>query len=291
MNSIIEILTEYQVDFRHAGESSHVTSGWIGVICPYCGEGTGKYGLGIHLERLTCSCWKCGSHYLPEVIQLLTRLPWSTVREILRGLPKHTTVPGERIVGTLRFPPGIEPMALPHRNYLKGRNIDPDYAAQVWGVRGIGLTGSLAWRLFIPVSLRGEIVTWTTRALSDEGIRYLSAAKSMEKYSIKSLLLGEDLTRNAIVVCEGPLDAIRIGPGAVATCGLGVSPEQRARIALYPTRVICFDNEPEAQRRAQKLCRDLEVYPGTTTNILLETGKDPGDCDRSEIEEIRRRFL
>jgi DNA primase len=163
----------------------------------------------------------------------------------------------------------------------------------VWGVRGLGVAGRLSWRLFLPIHLNTEQVSWTTRSVGEvePGKRYLTAGVKESRMNPKALLYGEDLARHAIVVVEGPLDAMRIGPGAVATLGLKVSRAQVLRMSKYPVRVVLFDSEPQAQRTARKLCRDLEVFPGATYRVEVESGKDPGECSQGEIDEIRKRFL
>jgi DNA primase len=135
-------------------------------------------------------------------------------------------------------------------------------------------------------------VSWTTRSISysDRVTRYVSAALDEEKIFHKELLYGEDFARHAVIVNEGILDAWRIGPGAVATFGSGYSQEQLERIAKYPTRAICFDNEPEAQKRARKLSNDLSALPGETYNVLLDK-KDAADESKENIKRLRQEIL
>ena len=89
---------------------------------------------------------------------------------------------------------------------------------------------------------------------------------------------------------EGPTDCWKIGAGAVCTFGLAWTPAQLARIASYPTRVICFDNEEEAQKQARVLCAELEPFPGRTINVCLEA-KDPGSAQKEEIQCLRKEYL
>jgi DNA primase len=99
------------------------------------------------------------------------------------------------------------------------------------------------------------------------------------------------LVRHAVIVCEGPIDAWTIGPGAVATCGLGYTRSQLMELSQFPVRVVCFDREPAAQKRARRLARQLQVFPGETHVVELETGKDANECQRNEIMELRKQFL
>ena len=107
----------------------------------------------------------------------------------------------------------------------------------------------------------------------------------------KSLLYGEDHVRGAIIVCEGPTDVWRLGPGAVAVMGLIVTQEQIERLSRYPVRVVCFDREPEAKRRMNRLVDTLRQFSGETYAVELETGNDIASADQGEVDAVREMFL
>ena len=164
--------------------------------------------------------------------------------------------------------------------------------ADLWELGGIGPARELKWRIFAPVfDLQGREITWTTRAIGNDAKRYISAPVEKEEVNIKATLYGQHLARHSIIITEGPVDAWAIGPGAVATCGVGYTQTQAQLAAAYPNRAVCFDAEPAAQRRAEELCQLLAGMPGRTVNIELETGDDPASADPAEIMEIRQEFL
>ena len=107
----------------------------------------------------------------------------------------------------------------------------------------------------------------------------------------KSVLYGADHARHAVVVCEGPIDCWAIGPGAVATLGTAYTQAQALALARYPVRAVCYDAEPDAQRRAARLCQTLAAFDGTTVNVVLETGKDAAAASKAEVAELRKRYL
>jgi len=179
-----------------------------------------------------------------------------------------------------------------HLKYLIKRGFDPVITEKLWGVKGISLSSRLAWRLWIPIYYRGELVSWTTRDINDNsGLRYISASKDEEKIPHKNLLYGEDLAHHAIIIHEGPLDAWKTGPGGVAIMGLLWTPAQFQKMIQYPVRVVCFDNEIEAQKRADKLANELKCYPGETHIIQIESGEDVAAASEEEVAEIRDCFL
>lgn len=236
-------------------------------------------------------CWSCGGHSLYSILVELfdgdRKRAWDVTQNLapgtLRGTPKQQTPRGR-----LKLPKGLEELGEPHRRYLRRRGFDPDRVARTWGLKALGLTGRYAWRIWIPVHQRAAVVSWTTRAISDEASpKYLTAPPDCEKLPIKSLLYGDDLASSHAIVVEGPADAWRIGPGAVATLGVNVSNAQIKRISQFAVRAICFDNEPNAQRRAKALAHQLSLMPGVTYTLELDSD-DPGNATEKEIRSVRR---
>jgi hypothetical protein len=291
MTTIQDVLRELDVPFKSEGEHKNVRQGWIGCECPRCSSASG-FLLGIELDGHRCSCWQCGWMPLEAALAELSGRTRREVRELLGDREDA----GERATrddrrGRLRLPRGLGPLLPAHRKYLRQRGFEDTGALErLWGLQGIGVSGRLGWRIFIPVTLDGKTVSWTTRAIGDAAARYISASPEEEIVSHRRLLFGEDHARHAIVIVEGPFDAFRVGPGAVATLGVGFNQFQVERMARYPVRAICYDNEPSARRRARELADLLGVFPGETTVVTLDA-KDAGEASDGEIRRLRRWFL
>ena len=60
--NITDILDELGITYRRSGESKDVRSGWVGIVCIWCGRG--EYSLGI--RGWGCSFWRCGKHPLEK---------------------------------------------------------------------------------------------------------------------------------------------------------------------------------------------------------------------------------
>lgn len=287
-----DLLRELRIPFREFGQHHHVRQNNLGLDCPSCSPNAHRFRLGVHVDRLVCNCWVCGRKWLPEVLAAASGTPVRTVLAMLPAFASVSPVVDDRPRGKFTPPDGATSMLRCHRDYLARRRIDPDYAALVWGVGGIGLTAHLKWRLYLPVICDSSPVSWTTRAVGDRvGLRYVSATPEHESVPLKETLYGEHLAGGSVVVCEGPLDAVRVGTGAVATYGLTVTKAQLWRLARYARVAVAFDAEPAAQRRARQICSQLECFGGVVSNILLETGKDPADASDQEVRELRNRFL
>lgn len=295
-NELLSLLEDHNIPFVLGGSHRHVRQGWVGVDCPTCSPGTLKFKLGINLEHYFMTCWSCGSKRFSEGLEELTQLPRKECiklsillkDKVEEGLYKD--FPVKR--GKLILPKDLGPLLPQHISYLKTRKLDPDTLTRLWGVQGIGTAPKLSWRLFIPIKLHSQTVSWTTRSISNESHikRYDSAPAECESINCHSLLFGEDYARHSVIVVEGPFDVFRIGPGAVATLGVKFSSTQVSRISKYPQRCICFDNEPIAQQQAEKLAGELKVYPGQTHVVILDA-KDPGSADDKEVRKLRQLFL
>lgn len=287
--NLLDLLKVHRIDFREYGEDQHVSkSDWIGLECPWC-HNPGKYHLGINPRSGLCTCWRCGRKPIGETLARICRVEIQTIWPYLNH---HHRQPYKRAVrpeGFLKLPDNIEPMQAPHRKYLTDRGFNPVEIERLWGVQGIGIDRRFPWRLFIPIrNRRMETVSWTTRSISPTNPkRYMTANKSEESESIKSVLYGAEHTAGAVIVVEGPTDAWAIGPGAVATCGMILGRDQINRLARYPVRVICFDGSKDAQERAERLCRRLAMFPGRTEQYRLDSDDDPATADKSEIQDLR----
>lgn len=293
--TILDIFKEFNIPFALGGEHHHVREDWIGCDCPYCSPGSGKFRMGYKLSYHYFSCWICGRRSLYQVFTDLlgvsSRQAYDFVKD-LRGERPYQHVGDQKPQGRYIPPRGLVPLMTQHCRYLRQRRLEPQTTGQKWGLMGLGIAGRLSWRIFIPIQYRGQNVSWTTRSISEAvEHRYITAEPSKESICHKDLLFGEDNCRHAIVIHEGPLDVLTTGPGAVGTLGVNFSRAQFLKMLKYPVRAVCFDNQPDAQRRARQLRDQLSGHPGETYNIVLESGKDTNSADPAEVQLIRERFL
>lgn len=285
--NLIELLTLYKIPIKQGGEHRHVTANFIGFDCPYCSKQSGKFKLGYNLQTGFTSCWTCGPIRLVSALADITGESVHVLQSHLETI-ERIALPSVQHRGQLKLPSSLGPLLKVHKKYLSERGFNPDQLEKLWGVRGIGIAARLSWRIWIPICFGGEVLSWTTRSVADDPkLRYINAKPSEERVEAKSLLFGHDYVRNSIIVCEGPFDAMRIGPGAVATMGLGVTKKQVKKISMFPRRFLCFDNQEIAQQRARKLCAELSVFPGETFNLQIDA-KDPASASKKEINQIRK---
>lgn len=283
-----DILSRYGVPYQTEGR--YCRPGWLQFDCPFCdgGKDPNKPYCGFNLAGNYVHCWRCGAHNLTKTVSLVCRVDWPTALALTGDIERTRINPDDiKPQGKLIMPKGVGPLLSCHKRYLRKRRFDPDELKATWKIRGIGLASKLAWSIFIPIHYHGEVVSWTTRTLCDDGIRYISAGLVEESIPHKTLLFGEDFATTTTIICEGPFDVFAIGPGAVATLGTSTTPAQLLRMSRYPRRILCFDSEPAAQKRASVLCNQLAVFPGETFNLTL-TADDPGSAKPRELRAIRK---
>lgn len=282
----IEILQQYNIPYKTEGHH-HCRQGWIQTDCPFCGKNTHKWHLGYNISNKYCTCWRCGWHPLIKVIAELTGLSFRKSVKLIDDIPATSVPEIKQKTGKLTLPSNIGKLQLPHKRYLKQRGFDWKRLIKQWEIKGIGISAKLNWHIFIPISFRGELVSWTTRTIGNNKAKYNSAPVECESINHKTILYGEDYATNSIIITEGPLDVWKIGPGAVATFGMSYTTSQVERMTRFPRRYVCFDNEKLAQQKAKQLCDLLSIFDGETYNITLDS-KDPGEAKPKEIKQLRK---
>jgi hypothetical protein len=284
-STLAELLERFRVPVKSGGAHRSVRRGWIGIDCPFCSPGSGTFYLG--LSGGSANCWRCGPLKLPDVLRALD-VPDRDARAVVKALWAARSPLPTRRTGVFT-PPAFGRLRAVHKAYLRGRGFDPDELVRLWRVGGIGLVPErdMSWRVYIPVTWRGKDVSWTTRSVGDDNpLRWMTSPPDRESLFHKHLLFGWDYVRHAAVVHEGCTDVFRTGPGAVGTFGVGYSEAQVALLASLAVRVICFDAEPKAQRRADRLADELSVFPGDTYVVRLDS-PDPGSATPREVKHLR----
>lgn len=289
--NVAEILAELGIAYVEGGTHKSVRHGWLGVeSCPFCGHG--DYYAAFPQNGCVMACWACGSRGFVESLQRLSGKSYPALHDYLMDSDYYRRGPQQRQTGKYT-PPQTCGLLRVHCDYLFSRHINIEQAVKLWHVDGTDWkAGVYSWRLFLPVHLDGRPVSWTTRKVAAGEPRYRAAPPEAECARHRHLLYGADLVRGTAIVVEGPMDALRGGPGCVATLGAGYTQEQVARIARFPRRIICYDSAGDAtgERMGERLARELAPHPGETEIVHLDA-KDLCDCSEKEVRRLRRLYL
>ncbi len=288
----LSFLKEYRIPYVE--RSANVSAGWVGLKCPYCGDRTDHLGLNLSVGAF--SCWRCGSKGTIDVIQHLLGIPRQEANRIyaqflVRKVGYHGGSARAKASATQIVLPGQD-FTPGEKSYLSRRNLDA--AIEPYSLRSGGLAGDWAWRIVIPIILNGVIVSATGRYITDppEGIpKYKTLAHKDEVITHKHIFLGLDYVKDTAIVVEGPIDAIRGGPGFVSCFGIKMMPEQIALLSKYKSVIFLFDNEDLAQEQAKKYAFMVAEISNTEVEVArLSDIKDLGDATDAEIADVRKEF-
>lgn len=243
--------------------------------------------LGFNLSKGNFTCWRCGSLRFWEVMGALLHIrDHEEVRRKVAAYQKE----GERTARitrerekTIDPPERMAPMAEIHREYLIGRNFDPDYLESKYQVRGTGpISGEWSWRIVFPILSRDDqIVAYQGRCIGDARPRYKLTEERFCLEDPKALLYGiHACNGDSVVVVEGATALWRLGDGAVATLGIKWNVQQANRLRRFKRRFVLYDPDPDgetgSQKKAQEIAYHLSQFPGET-ELLSDFDCQPGE--------------
>jgi hypothetical protein len=218
---------------------------------------------------------------------------------------KHIGLPWEAV----KIDPANEMFAV-GRAYLNGRGVS-DAEIREWDIHYCR-SGRLRHYVVFPCRMNAKIVYWQARATweppdlpKEERKQWIKdtfyrktlnpTIKAKTDPSPDEVLFNFDraATQEWVVVCEGPIDAIKIGPHAVATLGKAVGTTKIDRLAMMNASlyVIYRDHSTnpkvaEEERVATAtLAAELSVF-GQVRIATPPMGRDAGSFTRAENELI-----
>jgi DNA primase len=120
------------------------------------------------------------------------------------------------------------------------------------------------------------------------------------KYSYRALMgwdaamkVATDQEMRYCVLCEGPLDAARVGPGGIAVLGSSLTVSDAQRIATnFHVVVTAFDNDKAGKEATAKVTRQLmsESIPHSTLQrvepLTIPDGKDIGEMKQEVFNAL-----
>lgn len=278
-------------------EGKNISQGWTGVKCPFCSDKSNH--LGINLTSFAISCFKCGeSGFITKYIAAMEPEGWGAVRGVMKEFASQellTRRPRE-IIRQGFVPPTAAnaPLSPTAIKYLKNeRGFAYRYLEKKYQIKCFRPTSTYKFRIYIPVFVNSNLVTFTTRSYSKQvEPKYLHYPKQSSILFAKETLYNLDnATGDTAVVVEGPTDAWRIGDGAVATFGVIFTEKQVKIIRERFKRVfIMYDSDRQAQAQAQRLACLLASFNLSVNNVALSWG-DPGGLSHTDAKHIRKEIF
>lgn len=301
---------------RHGGykESLGVRSHEYLLPCVWCGSSRLRWN---HPTKKAWQCWGCNrTGSTMDLIMAYERVTFPRAHEIVMEgynggdanleLTQLPVLRGKlEAYPAIPWPAGVDVLQpvdvhVPCWRYIMGRGVDAAMATQ-WRL-GFGRFGRVKDYVIFPVFMDGALVYWQGRAIWDPP-KFLDAEQQKrwvkETHYIKSInpvatnalatagdvLLNYDRARNEphVVIVEGPFDACKVGPHAVALLGKAATDAKIARLLRMKAQryTVYLDRGDREYALARILAEKLNTYVPTYIAVPPE-GRDPGKLSPEE---------
>lgn len=164
---------------------------------------------------------------------------------------------------------------------------------------GSRLVDRFAGRVMFPIiDLRGNVIAFGGRILTDEKPKYLNTADTLV-FKKSSNLFAMNFAKNCkddrLLLVEGYMDVIALHQSgfsnAVATLGTALTQEQAQLMSRYVSEVVVsYDADEAGQRAAQRAIHFLRNCGVNVKVLVVPDGKDPDEYIRSHGEQGAIRF-
>lgn len=276
------------------------------VDCPCCqerGEPTpdNKKKLWINANTGFFYCYRCqwdGS--LTRFVQKILNIDYTKVIKVLKGdsvsqlevmnmklyMEPRDLDKGFDEIPELELPYGYNPIDEPHE-YLAERGVPWQHAERMgWGYSDAGYTKN---RIIVPTFMDDKLVFWQARATWAEESKDFKKVLNPSGVSVKSgILYNYDIAKEhkQIVICEGFMDATKVGSTAVATNGKNLHERQcewlqkanAKEIVLLWDRDAWTDGAKRKDKTSsiEKATKLLRSYSFIVKAFKMPEGRDPG---------------
>lgn len=288
-NKVIQFLEENNIPYKRRAD-------WANVNCPFCGDS--KYHLGVSPSG-GCTCFKCGKHGLIATIHGLLDCGITAAKRYARlYFAVGEYVADEVIAPRVQFSLPSSGNIMKHKpSYCYMRNrfpwlIKTEFQAMVEKYQitytDTDYSDSLfAGRVIFPNLLNGKAVSYQARDYTKNSrCKYITASKASELVFHKDFLWGIDFVPyDKIMVCEGVMDALTIGAGAVHTHGVKWSRLQAEALCAYSDVYICYDQDEAGEQGARSLASAISHR--TKVHIVKLSAHDINSCNVNEINDLK----
>jgi len=297
MIDILKLYEDYSIPTWTEGNNCQ--PGWVNTTCPFCGDQSNH--LGYSLDDNYFNCWRCGKHPIAETISKLIKVTEQEARKILHSYgDQYLVKPRVQKIKirkkAFHFPSSTEPLTERHKQYLEGREFDPEKLEHEWKLLSTGPSSMLDKRdyknrIIAPIEWNGKCVSFQGRSTSDKRKpKYKACPEDRELVHHKVILYGKQSEWEETGICvEGITDVWRLGPKAFATFGIEYTRQQVRMIANTFERVaVVFDDEKQAVRQAEKLVNELQ-FRGVDAWRVPIVG-DPGGMKQDEANYLIKQI-
>lgn len=285
--NIVDILDEHNIAYNVRGD-------WYNVCCPFCLHDTG-YHLGIS-NKGYATCFKCGWHSMQTVLAALLDCGYDHARSLARRLYSNEAyMPVQYATNDFKLPSSgkLSGVAFEYFSDRMGAYYTTEDLNALVDSYDLRYTAydypdyMYAGRIVFPNKLNGKAVSYQCRDyMGIHNTKYITAGKDQELVFHKNFLWGIDhVPYNKVIVCEGVMDALTIGAGAVHTHGVRWTTSQAAELMCFDEVYICYDSDSAGMLGARDLARN--ICHRAKVKVVRISAKDVNSCSKSEVEDLR----
>lgn len=291
------LFNELRIPWKDRGANTSRKN--VNICCPYCKDDQGWH-MGVSEDSGYYYCFRRpqhAGHHLPFLLIKLGADRSDAVRLYNRHLTSKPTnreaLEPKPLTQQLKAWEEFDPGALWNRpmDYLQSRGFDdPDTVAQRYDIR-YTQRGAFRNRLLLPILEKGSVVAWTGRALGKDMVpKYLTESSGRE-----GLVYQPRAHRHTLVICEGPLDALKLAVAgerypvsAVALTGKQLNADRLAHLLDGADEVervlLCLDADTAIWEASRMLAELVGSFRGREVRRikLPEDYKDPGELPMDE---------
>lgn len=307
-DNIFEFLNDHGIEHWTSGKN--VQKGNIAIQCPFCDDSSNHCN--ISLYNLEVKCWRCGKHKLQHLISMVAdysrreaHIEAKLLEKGLRGsvgrwtgaTPINKKEASSAMAKAVHLPTESSyHFPRMHTEYLERRGFNrPGQIIKKYKLQSVYTVGRYKFRIIIPIFLNRNLVSFTSKDVTDEQEPpYLNASIEESMISAKKTVYNYDTIiqgADAILV-EGPIDVWKLGDGAISILGVEHHEQQILQIMKKDIEnlFILFDNDPPGRKAARTLGRIMAPVVKNVELIFLKDVNDPGELTLSEAELLKRRL-
>lgn len=257
--------------------------------CPFCAkESTHKKKFVIRIADDTCHCWVCDFKSRSLVPLLRKIAPEKMPEYVEKFYVGNKKVVEEIIANHVSLPQNFRllPMAIKDPDvrgawkFLEKRGLSEE---DVWKNR-LGISSEKRWyrRVIFPsFDAEGNLNFFSGRTIDDEGFpKYDTPAVNKMPIIFNELFV--DWTKE-LVLCEGPIDAIKCGDNVVPLLGSSLSEESYLfeKIVINRTPIALALDADMFDTKTPRIAKKLQEYVVPVRIVRVKT--DPGDMSTEEF--------